>query len=386
MRKLAGTLTTIAAVAATLMTAVPARAAFSDVPSGYWAKTAIDYVADQHAWMRDFGKEEFHPEARLRRRHLARAAVRAFAPSEAPDPKLTFTDLASDSPFFEPANVAVSQGWMSAPGGAFKPGGKVPKRELDRVLVRALGLNAEVKGLNGIHTAAGIQLETPPRFAFLALAQQLGLHYNHGTSSEDRELLPKTKVRRADAAYALHQAVLARGTYKITALARYRDVTVGKMKSAKRTAAEFALASSGYPYVYAGEWHRKTPAGYCCGAQVQGGFDCSGFAWWVLREPGGGWDNTAFRPYFGWPLPERASKYMAKAAPEHLTYKESKPMDLMLFDGDGGKGWAGVDHAGIYLGKGWMIHSTGSLGGVGLQWVKDGWYRDHFVWSRRVIP
>jgi hypothetical protein len=87
-----------------------------------------------------------------------------------------------------------------------------------------------------------VALETPPRFGHLVLAQQLGLHYNHGTSSEERELLPHTKVRRADAAYALHQAALAEGTYKITALQRYREVTVGKMKGAKRAAAEFALA------------------------------------------------------------------------------------------------------------------------------------------------
>lgn len=386
MRKLSGTLTMLCVAATTLLVAVPARAAFTDVPAGYWAKTAIDYVADQHNWMRDFGTAEFRPENKLRRRHLARAAVRAFAPSQAADPDLTFTDLGSASPYFEGANVAVSLGWMNAPGGAFNPKGKVTKRELDKVLIRALDLMPEVKGLNGITTAGGIKLATPPRFGFLALAHQLGLHYNHGTSSEHRELLPHTKVRRADGAYALHRAALAEGTYKITALSRYRDVTVGKMKKVKRAAAEFALAYAGYPYVWAGEWHRKTPAGYCCGAQTQGGFDCSGFAWWVLREPGGGWDNTAIRPYHGWPLPERASKDMAKAAPSKLTYKKSKPMDLMLFDGDGGTGWKGVDHAGIYLGKGWMIHSANSVAGVTVQWVKDGWYRDHFVWSRRIIP
>jgi hypothetical protein len=139
MRKLAGGVIALVAGAATLWTAVPARAAFTDVPAGYWAKASIDYVADQHTWMRDFGTEKFRPEARLRRRHLARAAVRAFAPAEAPDPNLTFTDLSSASPFFQAANVAVSLGWMSAGGGAFRPAGKVPKRELDRVLVKALG-------------------------------------------------------------------------------------------------------------------------------------------------------------------------------------------------------------------------------------------------------
>lgn len=386
MRKLIGALVAVAAVAAALLPAAPARAAFSDVPGGYWAEAAIDYVADDRAWLRNFGRSEFRPESRLKRRHLARAVVRAFAPGEEPDPSISFPDLPADDPYFDEANVAVKLGWMKTKGGDFRPKGPVRKRELDRALVLPLGLSAEVRGLNDIHTASGYRFDVPTGFGFLVLAQELGLHHNHNTSNEWRELLPGTKVRRADAAYGLYRAALAQGTYLVANLSRYVDITVGKMKGARRKATEFALAYAGYPYVWAGEWHRKTPSGYCCGAQEQGGFDCSGYAWWVLREPGGGWDNTAVRPYKGWPLPERSSKDMAKATPEKLTYAQSKPMDLMLFDGDGGSSWKGVDHAGLYLGKGWMIDSSSSRDGVSVVWVRDGWYRDHFVWSRRIVP
>jgi cell wall-associated NlpC family hydrolase len=45
-----------------------------------------------------------------------------------------------------------------------------------------------------------------------------------------------------------------------------------------------------------------------------------------------------------------------------------------------------VDHAGIYLGRGWMIHSSGARDGVSVESVKTGWYRDRFLWSRRVVP
>jgi cell wall-associated NlpC family hydrolase len=40
----------------------------------------------------------------------------------------------------------------------------------------------------------------------------------------------------------------------------------------------------------------------------------------------------------------------------------------------------------VYLGGGWMIHSSSGRDGVSIDWVRQGWYRDRFVWSRRVVP
>jgi cell wall-associated NlpC family hydrolase len=299
---------------------------------------------------------------------------------------VTFSDLPPEDPFHRFASVAVKRGWMAAPGGQFLPQGTVTKLDLDRGLVRALGLGAEIQGLNAIRTADGASLRHPEGFAELVLALQLGLHYYHPTSAEIRELLPASPVRRSDAAYALWRASTARGTSRITALERFRSVVLPAMTPTRRQVTEFALSYVGYPYLYAGEWHTRTPARYCCGAQPQGGFDCSGFAWWVLRRPGQGWDNTAVRPYAGWRLAERASRFMARETRKRLTLLQSRPTDLMLFDGDGGKSWRGVDHAGIYLGGGWMIHSSSGRDGVSIDWVRQGWYRDRLLWSRRVVP
>lgn len=376
----------LAALTSLLMLASPARAGFPDVPNGYWAASAIRAVAEDKTWMQDYGTSAFRPEELLLRRHLARALVQAFAPAEPQAAGLTFSDLPSEDPHFAYANVAVKLGWMRADGGTFRPDAQVPTVDLDRALLRALALGPEIEGLNSIQTADGARFAHGPDFAELVLARELGLHYNHPTSSEVRELLPTTLVRRADAAYALWRAVSARGTSKITGLARYRSVVLPLMTSDRRQVVEFALSYAGYPYVYAGEWHTKTPTKYCCGAQAQGGFDCSGFAWWVLRKPGEGWDNTAVRPYLGWRLAERSSRHMAQTASKRLTMKQSRPADLMLFDGDGGKSWRGVDHAGVYLGRGWMIHSSSGRDGVAIDWVKSGWYRDNFVFSRRVVP
>lgn len=384
-RKLYGMAVAMAVAAATMASAGPASAAFSDVPSGHWAASAIRYVARDHAWMRDYGTEEFRPGKYLTRRQLARGVVRAFALSDEPDPSITFSDLPESDRYFRYANVAVKRSWMTRSGEAFRPDDRVSKTELDRVLVKALGLGPETRGLDAIQTAGGTRLAHPARFPYLVLALELGLHYNHPTSNEGRELIPSEKVRRADAAYALYRAALARGTYRISALERYRTVVLPNMNAAKRKVVEWAFRFAGYPYLYAGEWHRRTRSGYCCGAQANGGFDCSGFAWWVLARPTSGWDNTRFRPYTGFRLPERASRYMARGTTDRLTWKESRATDLMFFDSSGGRRWEGVDHAGIYLGRGWLIDSSSSRDGVSLSWARSGWYRDKFVWSRRVV-
>ena len=361
-----------------------ARTSFTDVPPDHWASAAIDAVARQRDWLRDHDDGTFRPDDPLLRRHLARAVVRAFGPTEPPGP--AFSDLPRHDPFFPFASAAVRLGWIRATGDRFRPDEQVTTEELDRALTHALRLDAEIAGLNAIRTADGQPLTHPPDLGERVLAHQLGLHYNHPGTAESRELVPGGGVLRADGAYALWRASAALGTSRITALARYRRVVLPRLTPSKRVLAQFSLAFAGYPYVWAGEWAAATPPGYCCGAQPQGGFDCSGFAWWVLRAPGEGWDNTPVRPYPGWALPERSSREMARATAVRLTFEQSRAGDLMFFSTSGGTRWNDVNHAGIYLGRGWMIHSTASRDGVSLEYVKAGWYRDRFLWSRRVIP
>ncbi len=71
---------------------------------------------------------------------------------------------------------------------------------------------------------------------------------------------------------------------------------------------------------------------------------------------------------------------MAEFTKTKLTWRQLKPGNVMMFADDGGTRWQDVSHVGIYLGNGWMMHST--RGGPQLQWAGDGYYRDHFVWGR----
>lgn len=369
---------------AAAMFAPPAWAGYADVPEGHWAARSIAFVAEEHDWMRPAGNE-FGPDLPLARRDLARAVVRAFAPAEQPDPARSFTDLPSTDPDFEFANVAVKLGWMVAPNNAFSPDAGAPKRVLARALVYALGLRQEVSALNNIATTDGTKLAHASDFGVLTIAAQLRLHYNHRTPNEAPELLPQTIVMRSDGAYALERAYKAMGTWLIPWVQRYRGIRVAAVAPERKPVLEFAFKYAGYPYVYAGEWYRKTSDSYCCGVQQQGGFDCSGFAWWMLRAPSNGWDNRRVRSYAGWALAERTSGAIAKAAPRRLEWEQVQPLDIVFFDTNAsGEDWQAVDHVGVSLGNGWMIHSSGSRGGVTIEWIGDGWWRDRFLWARRI--
>src|SRR5207237_916410 len=113
----------------------------------------------------------------------------------------------------------------------------------------------------------------------------------------------------------------------------------------------YALAQAGFPYIWGGEWGSPTPPGYCCGYQAKGGFDCSGFMWWVMKKNESGYNSAQFRTYPGWSLPERTSSDMAHNTTTQLAFTDLKPGNLMFFATDGGHTWQDVDHVGLYLGN-----------------------------------
>ena len=56
----------------------------------------------------------------------------------------------------------------------------------------------------------------------------------------------------------------------------------------------------------------------------------------------------------------------------------------MMFYSGAGNGV--VDHVDVYIGNGFALDSSSSTGGVTITYVGGGWYRDHFVHGRRIVP
>jgi hypothetical protein len=362
--------------------AQPALAFFSDVPADHWAHDAIDYVAWDNPWMQDYGADEFRPDELETRSFVARTLVTVFAPDEPIDPTITFSDLPEDDEFFPFANVAVKLGWIKLNGDEWNGDSTVKANKFDKALILAIGeLDVAIDGLANVHQKDGDVYDVGGLFPYMQLSRWLDLRYDH--DEEDEDLQKASKMPRAEVAYSLWMAVTL-PAYEISdANTTFADVELpGKLNDTKLGLTRYGLDQLGYPYIWGGEWKKKSPDGYCCGTQPQGGFDCSGFAWWVLKENEDGYDAEQFRDYEGFTLPERTSSLMAEAAPDRIGYGDLKVGNLMFFASNGGGGWDDVDHVGIYLGENWMIHSTD--GGPQLQWTADGWYHDNFVWGRQL--
>lgn len=261
------------------------------------------------------------------------------------------------------------------PRHAANPGAAVTMAQLDARLVRALGLGAAASGFHEAATSAG--LHPPARFGTEVVARMLGLRINHPTGQDDLERVPSDPAPRAEAAYSAAQILRlpeeekmavreAAATFEIPALTAWQSRVLA-------TAAGFI----GFPYVWGGESEWPVSP---FGVQARGGFDCSGFAWRIYK----------LQPYRGAPrlagtLRGRTAAAMAGEVPRRMRIGRARlaPADLLFF-GEGGRraNPAAVNHMGIYLGNGWLIHS--SRYGVAIAQIA-GWYDDRLAWGRRPL-
>ena len=133
----------------------------------------------------------------------------------------------------------------------------------------------------------------------------------------------------------------------------------------------------GYPYVWGGESELPVSP---FGAQLHGGFDCSGFVWRVYKL-----EQYPNARKLADTLQGRTTYAMSGEVPaaQRIAFDQLQPADVVFFGAKGPKSKpAQVDHMGIYLGNGWFIHSSGY--GVAIASL-SGWYAKRFAWARRPL-
>lgn len=255
------------------------------------------------------------------------------------------------------------------------PAEAVTLAELDRALVRALGLGPAAAHVRSeLRTA---DLRPPRRAGTEVVARLLRLRYNHPAAKDALELLPRSTATRAEAAYSVARILELESWDVSSAHTGAMSFDVPKLTTWKRRVLRRAIRFVGYPYVWGGS---SEGAQSLFGVSSRGGFDCSGFAWRVYKlEP---WIGA---PRLGTTIRGRTSYAMSGEIPRAKRIARSKlrPADLVFFGDNGPRSRpTQVGHMGIYVGKGWFVHSSSQ--GVTLVPL-DGWYATSFAWGRRPL-
>ena len=255
------------------------------------------------------------------------------------------------------------------------PAATVTLAELDSRLVRALGLQDAAAAFTTGARSAG--LAPPGRFGTEVVARLLGLRTNHPAAQDALELRPNDPVTRAEAAYSAARILRFRGGEAEAVRAAAATFVLPEPTTWQRAILGKAFSFVGFPYVWGGESESRTGP---YGPQAQGGFDCSGFVWRVYK----------LQPYPGAAalaatLRGRTTFAMSAevAAPRRIPFAQLAPGDVVFFGAKGPRSKpAQVDHMGIAVGGGWMVHSSSA--GTTLVPL-TGWYRDRFAWARRPL-
>lgn len=103
---------------------------------------------------------------------------------------------------------------------------------------------------------------------------------------------------------------------------------------------------------------------YVYGGTTPSGFDCSGFTSYVYKLHGVTLNRTA------------AGQYSNGVA---VNRSDLQPGDLIMF------GKSGINHVGIYMGGGMIVHAANASRGVTTDTINSGYYNTNYVGARRVM-
>jgi hypothetical protein len=365
-------------VGATLVFAGVAGAAtrqhFNDVPAGFWAKTDVNWAVSS-GWMTPRTSTSFgvgHTVSRL-------TAARVLAELNL---KVNRTPVAAN-----PYTQAVAAGWIGAGTGADQV---ITQLQFDHGVVRILGLQPTAKALSGLHTSTGWRPTLPVGFGVEQMVRAVGARVNAPDGSDQWELWPNDALLRADLAAEAYQLGHL-SSWAVSFAESKTDVlrAIPKWMPLRRKVLGLALRYAGAPYVWGGTSpNAQSPLG----SPVSGGFDCSGFVWWVMKlhsyhVPGTTWSGAKAIGNL------RTTYQMAQAlkVANRVPRASLHPGDILFWSAAPNgvhTSWKTVYHTGIYLGNGWTINSHGSGDGVTMDYMgpSAGWYHDAFAFGWRVMP
>lgn len=130
----------------------------------------------------------------------------------------------------------------------------------------------------------------------------------------------------------------------------------------KETAKEEAPSGKGSTVVETAQ--KYIGSKYVYGGSSPSGFDCSGFTSYVYKQHGITLNRTAAGQYSNGVAVDRGNL---------------QPGDLVMF------GKSGINHVGIYIGGGRIVHAANPSRGVTTDTINSGYYNNNYVGARRVM-
>ncbi len=243
--------------------------------------------------------------------------------------------------------------------------------ELDATFVAALSLSPAAKTVRDRLAVLGYQPRSDAGTE--VVARLLGLRYNHPAGQDRLERSDTEVATRADAAWTTARVLGGVST-------DYARMVVAKFASLPRTSGQRhaaiarAVKQLGMPYVWGGTTEGSQPQGH-------GGFDCSGLVWRVMiLDPAA--PKGMLKKVGG-----RTTYEMARTTPRarRLSRARMRPGDIILYGPNGRHTrWAAINHTGINIGGGLMIHSSSQ--GVTIKEWDSGWHATAFAFGKSVLP
>ena len=298
-------------------------------------------------------------------------------------PAAAVKDVPATDPYYQAIAIALHHGYLGLQkDGSFAPNDAVLASQAEAGVVKWIKERyptTDWQLLTQLRTSTwkpntGWLTGAPSYLPYIVASRQLQLRYNHPFAADKHEVTPGQPIDRAEVAYMFWRGYQLKSEWTLYGLSQFDAITFPPLSARQREIATFALQFIGYPYVWAGEYPTQdSPYGF----QAAGGFDCSGFVFYVMKM------------HFGYPITvnERGAHDMAARAKPRITRKNLTCGDLLFFGPSGPKSPVeSIYHAALYLGNGWFIQSTGSTDGVSLASLDSSTYwKTAFAWGRRLL-
>ena len=144
-------------------------------------------------------------------------------------------------------------------------------------------------------------------------------------------------------------------------MTKFREKTAEESNKTENTS---NVASSGNGSSVVATANQYIGSRYVYGGTTPSGFDCSGFTSYVYKKYGVSLSRTA------------AGQYSNGVS---VSKGELQPGDLVMF------GKSGINHVGIYIGGGKMVHAANPSRGVTTDTINSGYYGTNYVGARRIL-